>query len=478
MSNDVALIVTRWGGWPTYVSLYLHTLAHNPTIDFLLLGDKAPARSGSALLLPTNVKFIHFPLSALLKRLREVTSDLVTDAVALRDSNSGQFDGGLKANTGGNVAKTNDLKPLYGEAFSDLLSGYTFWGYIQEDMILGDLRHFLRPEILNVSDVITPNTGAPRKLRANGAFMVYRNTRAVNRLWRSSKSAVAMLSTNEYLIFDDWWGPGIENMGRLLARVNATRTNDGERVRVHLDSSSPPLHGPLGANPQDYHGVDWRWSVDDTQHGWGSVISRNEMEDKLILCWRHGTLWVNVNVVVGGKPHNCLCQSTHDPTAAHPHHSLHDPKCGLQNQVGVFHLYHIKRTWVGSLNVSPERLNGLREFALTRQGLWLPTAHANRHSSRMELLSEGGEEGPTARVHRSLFDGFAMAVSGEADGTSALSSTHTWQKNCTRLDVPCVERCDKADATGGNTAVACVLEKCCWSEGISCAMTLNPNCPK
>jgi hypothetical protein len=105
MVASVALLVTRWGSWPQFIALYLHTVAHNPSIDFLLLGDTpVPAP------LPANARFLHVTLGDLLRRLRRTTADVIADARALRDNDAkdGFFGGGGT----GNAAKTNDFKPL------------------------------------------------------------------------------------------------------------------------------------------------------------------------------------------------------------------------------------------------------------------------------------------------------------------------------------------------------------------------------
>ena len=93
---------------------------------------------------------------------------------------------------------------------------------VQEDFLLGDLRHFLRPEVLATADVITPNTGSPRRLRANGAMMAFRNAPRVNQLWRSSKDAGEMLNSTGYRVFDDW----------VRASLTCVTSKDPARLRI------------------------------------------------------------------------------------------------------------------------------------------------------------------------------------------------------------------------------------------------------
>ena len=42
MPNDIALLVGRWGRWPTWMPLVLRTYASNSFIDFHLLSDAPP----------------------------------------------------------------------------------------------------------------------------------------------------------------------------------------------------------------------------------------------------------------------------------------------------------------------------------------------------------------------------------------------------------------------------------------------------
>ena len=65
-------------------------------------------------------------------------------------SAGGTFGSGVSA------AKVNDLKPMWGVVFADMLARYAWWGYLQEDLLLGDLRAFLTPALLATHDVICP----------------------------------------------------------------------------------------------------------------------------------------------------------------------------------------------------------------------------------------------------------------------------------------------------------------------------------
>ena len=122
---SLAIIVARWGSWPSWTPLFLHTLRHNPTVDFHLLSDVPPP--GTALPAP-NVRHHAWSLEQLLARLRE------TVGVRLNSLHvGGAFASGVSS------AKLNDFKPMFGEVFAELLAPYEWWGHLQEGMPLCSL---------------------------------------------------------------------------------------------------------------------------------------------------------------------------------------------------------------------------------------------------------------------------------------------------------------------------------------------------
>ena len=132
---SIALLVGRWGRWPGWTPLLLRSFEMNPTIDFLLLSDVSPVFQETQL--PTNVWYIRLTLDAMLARLRATVGCTIKTLQATR-----------AFATGPSAAKTNDLKPFWGVAFRDLLRSYSWWGYLQEDVLLGDLRAFATAPLL------------------------------------------------------------------------------------------------------------------------------------------------------------------------------------------------------------------------------------------------------------------------------------------------------------------------------------------
>ena len=172
----------------------------NPTVQFHLLGDKPPKSS-----IPRNARFHRVRSSELVSRVRAATG-VRPPKFAL---------------TGwGHTAKVNDIKPLFGVLFAELLQECEWWATMQDDMLLGSVRAFLSAELLARHDLVSP---LPAPFFHSGPFMAYRNTEVVNRLWQRSADWQWMLRTPEYVTFDEWWGPAADkdNMPHVVHREAA-----------------------------------------------------------------------------------------------------------------------------------------------------------------------------------------------------------------------------------------------------------------
>jgi len=152
-------------------------------LTFLLVGDVGPALD-----LPPNVIFVPCTLAELTARSARIGGRLALANAASR------FDSGVSA------AKVNDLKPMFGELFAAELQPFDVWGHLQEDILLGNLSLLAAPRDLQQNDVISPYF-AP--LNASGVLMLYRNTRRIAQLWRTSADAQHVLTTERYQAFDE-----------------------------------------------------------------------------------------------------------------------------------------------------------------------------------------------------------------------------------------------------------------------------------
>lgn len=216
-------------------------MAANAWVDFHLLSDATLETR-----LPRNVIFHPMTLASLEMRLRR--------RIGLNVSLSALDSGARRPEYGGmSSAKTNDLKPMFGEVFGDtLLRRYEWWGYLQEDVLLGDLMLCVTPSLLERADVISPFV---RPLNSSGVFMMLRNVPAVNRAWRRSADAPRVLSSPSYLVFDEWWGESRDNFAATLGREH-----DAGRLRVH--TADRPQWWAHDLRERRPIAVCWRWLPD------------------------------------------------------------------------------------------------------------------------------------------------------------------------------------------------------------------------
>lgn len=191
------MMLMRWGEWPPWISVTMRTLELNPAVRFIIFGDSRPKVAAW----PSNCEFHRQTAADLLKRLR---SRLGTAPRTL--------------NGMGSTSKISDFKPMLGALYPDMLAGCGFWGYMQEDQMLGNLLHFLDGRMLASFDTISP---LPEPMRNAGPFMVFRNSRYVNELYRLSADLQPVVSAPDYQVFDEWWGPLADTMPSIIGREAA-----------------------------------------------------------------------------------------------------------------------------------------------------------------------------------------------------------------------------------------------------------------
>lgn len=95
--------------------------------------------------------------------------------------------------------KLCDFKPVYGEAFTEELQNYDFWGFCDIDLIWGDIRKFITDEILEKYD----------RVLTHGHCSLFKNTQEVNKAYRTLDPKGGMdykkvFSTEKLWAFDEW----------------------------------------------------------------------------------------------------------------------------------------------------------------------------------------------------------------------------------------------------------------------------------
>eukprot|EP01004_Peranema_trichophorum_P006369 NODE_5190_length_1052_cov_49.321851_g4631_i0.p1 GENE.NODE_5190_length_1052_cov_49.321851_g4631_i0~~NODE_5190_length_1052_cov_49.321851_g4631_i0.p1 ORF type:complete len:301 (-),score=22.94 NODE_5190_length_1052_cov_49.321851_g4631_i0:64-966(-) len=150
--------------FPKYYDMCLLGILHNPTIDLLLITDRDP----DIPFRPPNMKIIKMNQSDLCRH----TQNLLNVTLCEKDT----------------FSHVNALRPTYGYIFPHFIRGYDWWGHLDLDVLLGDVRHFLKPDILNASDTLTADT-----TRMAGPFSIFKNTPRVNMVFQHIKPTYKLM---------------------------------------------------------------------------------------------------------------------------------------------------------------------------------------------------------------------------------------------------------------------------------------------
>ena len=164
-----------------YVRIFAETSVTSGA-DIVLVGDTPPPFP-----LPPNVRHIHLSWPEFIDRA-EILLDLDLSVVK-------------KASP----YKVIDFKPLFAALFPNLVKPYTFWGYCDNDMILGDFSRLLTPKVLASADIMSIMAGDSKKPKiTHGPLTILRNTPTVNTLYTQGTDIRYIFQTDQPRFFDEW----------------------------------------------------------------------------------------------------------------------------------------------------------------------------------------------------------------------------------------------------------------------------------
>ena len=160
--------------WPYLVASYEH---NKPTYELIVVhtGTAAPrpddVRHGG------HVRYEHVPLPALQQRFIDKLGASTSQVEAKFASGKG----------------LSDLKPLYGRIFDDLLpeDRYSHWGWVDWDILLGDLGAMVPDQMLWQYDALT-FPGATLGFAWAGQLSILRNTREARVLYEVVRGYLAL----------------------------------------------------------------------------------------------------------------------------------------------------------------------------------------------------------------------------------------------------------------------------------------------
>jgi hypothetical protein len=205
----IALVTCFFGEWADWADFFIHSCDYNPTVDFFLITDCHPRQP-----LASNVKLVEFDLG----RFKALATERLGVEVVLDKA-----------------YKLCDFKPTWGVLFEELLRGYDFWGYCDQDVIFGDIRAFLGEELLRQYDVI-----CGRREFMTGHFSLYRNNDLCRRLYERSRDYREVFSSAQITAFDEC-GRGLHAKlfhGASFAEIAAEGKIDS---MMHIISRTPEV---------------------------------------------------------------------------------------------------------------------------------------------------------------------------------------------------------------------------------------------
>lgn len=151
VNNTICLVMPYFGTPPSYWHGYIDSLSDNLGIDFLIVTDFQVED------LPPNAKWLNISWGKMQESIRKILVDL-----------------GIKKPCVSYQYKLCDYKPLYGLLFREELRGYDYWGYMDCDLVLGDVLKFLNCIEYDKYD----------RIYRYGHLSLYRNTDEINNLFQ------------------------------------------------------------------------------------------------------------------------------------------------------------------------------------------------------------------------------------------------------------------------------------------------------
>jgi hypothetical protein len=235
---SVCLVACYFGVFPPWMSIFLLSCAHNPTIDFLIVTDQRPLPNA-----PPNVRFV----SILPQKFEMLASEKLRTTIKL----SGAY-------------KVCDFKPAYGLLFEELLQGWDYWGYADLDVVYGDIRGFLTRRNLGLYDVFSA-----RREYLVGHFTLFRNNAEMQRLFEQSADIPRLLEDEQLYAFDECGKQCFHLLKGMAPNSDATCDSMTHLTRRLVEQGRLAVHfSTLVAEWPELRGKLWR------------------------LRWRNGKLWL------------------------------------------------------------------------------------------------------------------------------------------------------------------------------------------
>lgn len=166
-------VLTVWfGQWPSYLPFFLKSCVKIKFIDWIIVSDQEYQEKPFE-----NINFRKMSKQAFI----ETASKKLGFNITLD-----------------NAYKLCDFKPTFGKVFEDLLSDYRYWGYCDLDLVFGDILDHVYPLMADEPDIISGYADF-----LSGPFCLYRNTPAINNLFRDCPDHQQILQDKAHRAFDE-----------------------------------------------------------------------------------------------------------------------------------------------------------------------------------------------------------------------------------------------------------------------------------
>ena len=172
-NTNIAIIICFYGTFPWYFPYFLQSCKYNLNIDFYLITDNPCLNT----YVPSNV----FVVRKSIKKIEEISERKLGFKVAIN-----------------HPYKLCDFKPAYGFIFYEIIKRYDFWGCGDIDIIFGNIRNFITDKLLNDYETI-----CVRHDVITGYFMLFKNCKKINELFKQSKDYEKVLSSSRHFCFDE-----------------------------------------------------------------------------------------------------------------------------------------------------------------------------------------------------------------------------------------------------------------------------------
>jgi hypothetical protein len=235
--HKIGIFIPYFGKWPDWAPIYFETLRRNSSIDFIFFTDCDPN-----IINAPNIRF------------HTIRFDEYVDLV------NSKLDFKFQPE---NAYKLCDLRPLFGYIHEDIFRKYDFYGWIDVDLLLGDLRSFYTDQILANYDVFSTHAH-----RISGHFALFRNNEKNRNMykkiyrWKEALQEKPFIGidehgiTNAYLqtVFDKF----NEKYKRNIQNFVTTTFSDAKKKRMYMVEqyttpflSKPWLDGTINSDQPD-----------------------------------------------------------------------------------------------------------------------------------------------------------------------------------------------------------------------------------